>query len=166
MDAWRLVLIFRAMQLTVREAASYLGVTESTVRCWITQRDLPMHRANERLHLNAVELWEWATQHNVPVSRSLLDRAGRSPEVFAPLSELRRRGGIVHDLPGDDKASVLREMRRRLPLPPEIDREFLFSVLEAREAMGSTGIGDGIAIPHLRNPILLQVEALPRNVGA
>jgi PTS system nitrogen regulatory IIA component len=31
-------------------------------------------------------------------------------------------------------------------------------VLEAREAMGSTGIGDGIAIPHVRNPILLHVS--------
>ncbi len=34
----------------------------------------------------------------------------------------------------------------------------MLSVLEAREAMGSTGIGDGIAIPHVRNPILLHVE--------
>ena len=27
----------------------------------------------------------------------------------------------------------------------------------AREALGSTGIGDGIAIPHVRNPIVLHV---------
>jgi PTS system nitrogen regulatory IIA component len=39
-----------------------------------------------------------------------------------------------------------------------VDRGFLTSVLEAREAMGSTGIGDGIAIPHVRNPILLHVS--------
>ena len=29
--------------------------------------------------------------------------------------------------------------------------------LEAREALGSTGVGDGIAIPHVRNPIVLHV---------
>jgi len=29
---------------------------------------------------------------------------------------------------------------------------------EAREAMGSTGIGDGIAIPHVRNPVVLHVD--------
>jgi PTS system nitrogen regulatory IIA component len=45
----------------------------------------------------------------------------------------------------------------RLPLPPEQNRDALLSVLEAREAMGSTGIGDGIAIPHVRNPIVLHV---------
>jgi PTS system nitrogen regulatory IIA component len=30
-------------------------------------------------------------------------------------------------------------------------------VLLAREALGSTGVGDGIAIPHVRNPIVLHV---------
>ncbi len=35
------------------------------------------------------------------------------------------------------------------------DREFVLEVLLAREAMGSTGIGDGIAIPHVRNPVVL-----------
>ena len=31
-------------------------------------------------------------------------------------------------------------------------------MLLAREALGSTGIGDGIAIPHVRNPIVLHVS--------
>jgi len=57
-----------------------------------------------------------------------------------------------------DKASVLREFVAKLPLPPEQNREALLSVLEAREAMGSTGIGDGIAIPHVRNPIVLHID--------
>jgi PTS system nitrogen regulatory IIA component len=39
-----------------------------------------------------------------------------------------------------------------------VDRDFLLAVLDAREAMGSTGVGDGIAIPHVRNPILLHVD--------
>ena len=44
-----------------------------------------------------------------------------------------------------------------LKLPDEVDREFLYQVLLARETLGSTGIGDGIAIPHVRNPIVLHV---------
>ncbi|MBI1966730.1 MAG: PTS sugar transporter subunit IIA, partial [Gemmatimonadetes bacterium] len=114
---------------------------------------------NERLHLNAIELWEWAAEHGIPVSRSLLEQARRQPEQVPPLSALLSVGGIHHDVGGRDKASVLREIVERLPLPPEVDREFLATTLEAREAMGSTGIGDGIAIPHVRNPILLHVTA-------
>ena len=59
------------MQLTVPEAASHLGVDEATVRRWIAERDLPVHRVNERLHLNAIELWEWAVDRGIPVSRNL-----------------------------------------------------------------------------------------------
>jgi PTS system nitrogen regulatory IIA component len=147
------------MQLTVREAASYLRVDEATVRRWIRQRGLPVHRVNERLHLNAIELWEWAVEQGVPVSRSLLEQAQRQPEQVPPLSALLSAGGIHHDVGGQDKPSVLREIVARLPLPPDVDREFLTITLEAREAMGSTGIGDGIAIPHVRNPILLHIAA-------
>jgi PTS system nitrogen regulatory IIA component len=147
------------MQLTIREAASHLRVDEATVRRWILRRALPVHRANERLYLNAIELWEWATENGIPVSRALLEQAQRRPEQVPPLSELLAVGGIHHDVGGGDKAGVLREIVQRLPLPAEVDREFLVTTLEAREAMGSTGIGDGIAIPHVRNPILLHVAA-------
>jgi nitrogen PTS system EIIA component len=147
------------VQLTVRQAATYFGVDDQTVRRWIADRELPVHRANERLHLNAIEVWEWAIAHGVPVSRRLLDDARRTPDQVPPLSELLERGGIHRDLPGGgEKSAVLAGIVARLPLPAEVDREFLLTVLEAREAMGSTGIGDGIAIPHVRNPILLHVK--------
>ena len=146
------------MNLTVRQAAAYLHVHESTVRQWIGKRGLPAHRVNEGLRLNALELWEWATEQGVPVSRNLLAQARRTPEPIPPLSALLAAGGIHHDVGGSDTAGVLRELVARLPLPADIDRGFLASVLEAREAMGSTGIGDGIAIPHVRNPILLHVN--------
>jgi PTS system nitrogen regulatory IIA component len=147
------------MQLTVRQAAAYFGVDDQTVRKWIADRDLPVHRANEQLHLNAIEVWEWAIERGVPVSRRLLDDARRTPEHAPPLSELLERGGIhLNSAAEGAKAEVLAGVVAHLPLPPEVDREFLLTVLEAREAMGSTGIGDGIAIPHVRNPILLHVK--------
>ena len=146
------------MQLTLRQAAGYLGVSEAIARRWITERGLPVHEVNERLYLNAVELWEWAVEQGVTISRSLLDHARRAPDAVPTMSELLRTGGIFHDIEATDKPALLREFVARLPLPPEQDRGTLVSVLEAREAMGSTGIGDGIAIPHVRNPIVLHLE--------
>ena len=145
------------LQLTLRQAASYLGVKESTIRRWIDQRALPAHSVDERLYLNPIELWEWAVEEGVPASRALLDIAHRAPDEVPPLSVLLREGGIFHDIAGGDKSHVLAQFVERLPLPPEQDRRFLLDVLEAREALGSTGIGDGIAIPHVRNPIVLHV---------
>jgi PTS system nitrogen regulatory IIA component len=147
-----------SVQLTLRQAANYLGVNESTARRWIGERGLPVHEVSERLYLNAVELWEWAVEHGVTVSRSLLEHARRAPDAVPPISQLLRAGGIFYDVDAKDKRDVLRQFVARLPLPPEQDRATLLSVLEAREAMGSTGVGDGIAIPHVRNPIVLHVD--------
>ncbi len=66
--------------------------------------------------------------------------------------------GSIGTSGGGDKREVLARVVHHLPLPPDVDRDHLIAVLEAREAMGSTGIGDGIAIPHVRNPILLHVS--------
>lgn len=145
------------MQLTLRQAATYLDVPETTVRRWITARGLPAHRVNERLYCNAIELWEWAVENGVPVSKRLLEQARRSPDEVPPLSALIAEGGVHRDVGGTSRSDVLRAVVEVLPLPADTDRGFLASVLEAREAMGSTGVGDGIAIPHVRNPILLHV---------
>jgi nitrogen PTS system EIIA component len=75
------------------------------------------------------------------------------------LSEAVRAGGVHFDVPGTDKASVLRAIVDALPLPPGVDRDFLHQMLLAREHLGSTGFGKGIAIPHPRNPIVLRVPA-------
>jgi PTS system nitrogen regulatory IIA component len=146
------------MQLTLRQATSYLNVDEATLRGWIKKRGLPVHKVNERLYLNPVELWQWCMENGVVVSRRLLDDAKQAVDEVPPLSLLLDAGGIHQDVGGVDKSEVLRELVARLPLPPDFDRDFLVAVLEAREAMGSTGIGDGIAIPHARNPILLHVD--------
>src|SRR5439155_24021485 len=110
------------MQLTVREAASYLRVDEATVRRWIARRALPVHRANERRYLNAIEVWEWATENGVPVSRALLEQAQRRPEQVPPLSALLSSGGMQHDVGGEDKESVRHEIVQRLPQAAEGDR--------------------------------------------
>jgi len=146
------------VRLTVREAAVHLGVDEPTARRWVAQRGLPVHHVQERMYINPIELWEWAVEQGIAVSRRLLEEERGTPDDVPSLSDLLHAGGIFRDVVGSNKAEVLRAFVDRLPLPPEQDRDFLFSVLDAREAMGSTGIGDGIAIPHVRNAIVLRVD--------
>jgi PTS system nitrogen regulatory IIA component len=147
------------VQLTPRRASALLGVDEATLRRWIDDRGLPVHYADERPYIHPVELWEWAAEQGIAVPAALLDVARHQAEEMPALSVLLQAGGIhLVDVRGADKAQVLAEVASRLPLPAGVDRQALTSMLEAREAMGSTGIGDGIAIPHVRNPIVLHVE--------
>jgi PTS system nitrogen regulatory IIA component len=56
---------------------------------------------------------------------------------------------IVTELQGASKKQVLEELiEALLEKRPHLDRDNLMRVLLERERLGSTGIGDGIAIPH------------------
>ncbi|MBI4616367.1 MAG: PTS sugar transporter subunit IIA [Planctomycetes bacterium] len=146
------------MQLTVREVAEVLNVSEKTIYRWIKQGSLPAYRVNEQYRFNRAEILEWATSRRINVSPAFLAEPESSATPLPGLAEALREGGIYFRLSGTDRDSVLRAVVDVMRLPPEVDRTFLLQVLIAREALGSTGIGDGIAIPHARNPIVLHVE--------
>jgi len=58
---------------------------------------------------------------------------------------------VIPDLQGADKASILKELSIVLVKPCKAtSEEELLQVLLDREKLGSTGIGEGIAIPHGR----------------
>jgi len=60
---------------------------------------------------------------------------------------------IAPDLAGADKTAVLRELAQHLARAHAgIDADRLVEVLWERERLGSTAIGDGIAIPHGKLP--------------
>lgn len=58
---------------------------------------------------------------------------------------------VIPDLQGTDKSSILKELSSVLVKPCQVPSvEELLRVLLDREKLGSTGIGEGIAIPHGR----------------
>lgn len=69
------------------------------------------------------------------------------------LIELVRRGGVYYNLSGTTPAEILADMVATVPVPKEIPRETLLQAVLEREALMPTAVGDGIAIPHPRNPI-------------
>jgi len=65
------------------------------------------------------------------------------------LSEILEEVNIVPDLKARDKKGVLEELSEAIVShEPSADKSSLVKVLLDRERLGSTGIGDGVAIPH------------------
>ena len=72
-----------------------------------------------------------------------------------------REEWVIPDLQGTDKQSILRELSEVLVKPCQAASvEELLQVLLDREKLGSTGIGEGIAIPHGRLPGLARLQGL------
>lgn len=144
------------MTLKVKDAAELLGVSEKTLYRWAAQGRLPVHRVSGQYRFNRAELIEWASANHAAVSPKLLEEPD---DVVVPsFEEALRSGGIHYRVEGTDKQSALKNVVEILPLPDEVDRDFLLQILLARESIGSTGIGEGIAIPHVRNPVMLHVS--------
>jgi nitrogen PTS system EIIA component len=143
------------MQLTMREVSKLLNVPDATVVRWIKQRGLPASYVGGQYRFHRAELLEWATGNQIKVAAELFDRKESEPvpSIVAALEA----GGVFHGLPCSDKSGALRALVDVLPLPEETDRALLLQLLLAREASASTAIGDGIALPHVRNPIVLNV---------
>ena len=148
------------MLLKASEVAALLNMEEGAVVRWIKKEKLPAALVKGSYRINRVDLLEWATEHGVKVPPELF--AAAQADIRLPtLVEALEAGGIHCGVPGADKLSVLRSVVSLMRLPPQMDPEFLLQVLLAREALGTTAIGDGIAIPHARNPILLQNKPAP-----
>jgi PTS system nitrogen regulatory IIA component len=146
------------MQLTVKDVAKLLNLSEKTVYRMIQRSEIPVHRIGEQFRFNRTDLMEWAQSKRMNVSPELFNE----PEVegVAPqkVSEALAGGGIFYRLEGKDKEGALRALVQVLNLPPDIDRDLILHHLIAREALASTGIGDGIAMPHVRNPIVVPLD--------
>ncbi len=74
--------------------------------------------------------------------------------------EILSENVVIPELKGTTKQAVLHELAEHLAAAyPEIDANQLVEVLWERERLGSTAIGDGIAIPHGKLPGLRSVIA-------
>jgi len=65
------------------------------------------------------------------------------------LADILDKETVIADLKARDKKGVLEELAAAVASRnPSVDRVALVDVLVERERLGSTGIGDGVAIPH------------------
>ncbi len=145
------------MNTSVKDAARLLSVSEKTIYRWIKQEIVPVYRVNEQYRFNRAELLEWATSRRMGISPESFHEPEAAGTPLPGLTESLETGGIVYRLDGNTRERVLARLVDELRLPEEVDRDYLLKVLNAREELASTGVGDGIAIPHPRNPVLLHV---------
>jgi PTS system nitrogen regulatory IIA component len=77
-----------------------------------------------------------------------------------PVSDIIAPDQVVVGLRVADKAQLLRELARRAASALSLDQRTVLDALQAREALGSTGLGKGFALPHARLDGLSEYFAL------
>jgi PTS system nitrogen regulatory IIA component len=74
-------------------------------------------------------------------------------ENYENLAELIGKGGVYYGIPGNSPGEVLAALIGSIENLFSISAEELLRACLEREALMSTGVGGGIALPHPRNPM-------------
>jgi len=147
------------MNVTVRDAARLLGVSEKTLYRWIQKGVLPAYRMHDEYRFNRVELEEWAVTHRRPLRLPAAGPALAVPAGVPPnLGEAIARGGIYYRVGGRTRDQVFEALVALPGIPRHVNSAHLLEMLRTREGLASTAVGGGIALPHPRNPLVLGVD--------
>jgi len=139
------------MQLNISQAATLIGTSEEMLKRWARQGVIPVIETDGQLLFKRKDLETWASRRRIPLKQHNR-RAEPSADVAPSIFDAMKHGGFHYDVAGDGAEKLLTDLIGRLDLPGVDNQTLLDRVLE-REQLSSTGMGNGIAIPHPRQPI-------------
>ena len=141
------------MELTIQGLSKHLGVAPNTIERWIKQGKLPVSRTNSNYSFRVSDLEKWATRYNINLNLSDIRGDRQKPDAMISLSDAIQNGGVFFDIQGTDIKSVLESSLECVSAIPDDFKPDLLERLLERENTLSTGIGNGIAIPHPREAL-------------
>jgi nitrogen PTS system EIIA component len=141
------------MEIDIDTAAKMLATPQATLRRWARQGKIPARERSGTYVFRKDELAKWARQRNIPLTALPESGIPGPAQVEISLYESIKRGGIFFSVPGNNVHEVLQAASNLIILPEMIDRKALRDDLIEREALASTGIGNGVAFPHPRYPL-------------
>jgi PTS system nitrogen regulatory IIA component len=141
------------MTLSVFDLSTYLGVNPDTIKRWVRQGKLPVLPKGADLRFEKKDLEKWAALHNIRLNLTDKKSAEKQNQDDVPLSQALQNGGIYFDIPGNNVVSVLESCVKKIFQVPDDFKPDLLDRLVERENAFSTGVGNGMAIPHPRQQL-------------
>ncbi|MFA6357909.1 MAG: PTS sugar transporter subunit IIA [Candidatus Omnitrophota bacterium] len=142
------------MQLTFHDIEKAFEIEERILYQWLNNQGMPALRANDQYYFNSVEVLEWALKKRILLTSGVLKLCENSRHGQDPVSSAIMRGGVYSGLKGSSSGDILDKVLDFLPLPEQVQKNPLKEMLLSRQQAGTTGIGNGIAIPHVKHPVV------------
>jgi len=143
--------------LSIQEVAKELRVSEKTVRRMLWRGELKGIRVGAQ--------WRFPVENLAELLPSKARVAPVPPAPAASIRDLMEIGGIHYRIAGDTPHEVLREIVNETPCVPASIRPELFRAVWERECLCSSGIGNGIAVPHPIVPVWSPRADIPSCIG-
>jgi PTS system nitrogen regulatory IIA component len=137
------------MNLSVKDVAQLLNVSEKTIYRMIQSETIPCFRVGGQWRFDRREIASWIEDtrtYKTPMSS--LESSDKDEESIS-ISGFLQRGGIHYNVHGNSKEEVIRTSLEKIKTTiPQIDTKKLFVSIMDRESLCPTAVGNGIALPH------------------
>jgi len=143
--------------MTVKEVASYLKVSERTILRMLKNKSIPASRVLNQWRFLKPMIDDWL------ITRMEMDNTNQNTlkynEIRIPLlSDLIDNDCIIFDIKQGEKKFIIEQLAEPLIKKNIVsDKKNFIKLLLEREIMTSTGLTDGVAVPHIRNQNASQV---------
>ncbi len=137
---------------TLEDVASYLKVTEKTVVSWVEKGILPGKKVETVWQFIRKDIEEWMNQ------QLSSHKTGHHNDRLLSIEEILSPEKLIFTSINSKKDLFSFLSKQAVNSGFAASEELILSDLWNREALMSTGIGLGIAVPHLRLPQLSTVE--------
>ena len=141
------------MKLTLQETAKLLDLPTNMVERWIRQGRIPIRKTGDVCIFKKSALEKWAKSHNFAIAEAEDHKPASDEQKGISLYSAMEFGGVSHGISGDTVGEVLETAVSGIEFLDETNRKLLLTRLMERENLTSTGIGNGVAIPHPRSPL-------------
>lgn len=150
------------MDLSIKDVAELLNVSETTVRRWVADGKIPVYKIHGKCRFSRNEVERWVMNHklghanngNSPFNTSTNQKTSSAKaqggsQKFS-LYRALHKGIVLKDIHGATKEDVLRRSTKLLSQKLKLDHEVLAEMLLDRERLHPTALNNGIAVPHAR----------------
>jgi len=142
--------------LSVEEISNLFKIPYITLQRWIYQGKIPYKTVGKDYYFKKSNIYKWAKLHGFEIESK--DDSYEKNVTELSLSDSISDGGIYYDIPGENIYKVFENSLSRINFFNEDNKIEILNQLIDREEIASTGIGRGIAIPHIRNMYNLKID--------
>lgn len=145
--------------LTPKDVALLLDIPLVTVSRWANQGKIPCKLKNGNFLFKKKEIMSWARSRHLEVREKMKPPGQAVDGGGVSLHDAISRGGIYHRLEGHDIFSILKNAVDYMGFDDDARKKLVLDELIKREEIASTGIGNGVAIPHPRRVMKLDLAS-------
>lgn len=139
------------MNLSVKDVAELLKVSEKTIYRMIKNETIPCFRVGGQWRFDRREINSWIEDTREFSYETAVKEPADADEESISIAEFLKRGGIYYKVGGQTKEEAIYVCLERIKTAiPQINMQRLFRAIMHREQICPTAISNGIAFPHPR----------------